>query len=184
MRCIPTGFFIEEINSFFTQAEDSLTTRNEYYSAWRDAPWPRHGIFHGLYVYVALWRFWFEVYRAQQASGAELVALALSQILRTAFQLDVAVAQLKLFGEFTSFGAGLFAAMAEEVMLIRSVTRELRLPDDLPAMICSDDGVLGPQRGLADARELTVHEAILKHARKFDPDRKCTEIESIVDFSF
>jgi HEXXH motif-containing protein len=176
-------FFIEEIDSFFTQAEDNLMTRNHYYSPWRDDLRPLHGIFHGLYVYLALWRFWLEVYRSGQSSGSHLTAAALAQILRTSLQLDIAASQLQRFGEFTSFGASLFGAMAQEVSFIRSATRELRLPHDLPAMTCSDEGIFSPQRGLADGKELTVREAVLKHAQKYDSARQCLEIESIVSLS-
>ncbi len=172
-------FFIEERGAFFARRADNLMTDKEYYSPWRDDLRPLHGIFHGLYVYIAVWRFQFAVYESGETSGLRLDAVR-DQIARVAMQLTIAIAQLRRFAEFTSFGAGLFEAMAEEVSRIRQATAGLKLPDDLPAMECSSAGVFSQLCDSENGRALTSREAVLRHAGKFDVHRQCADLDSIV----
>ncbi len=172
-------FFIEELGAFFAREADNRMTDSGYYSPWRDDPRPLHGILHGLYVYIAVWRFLVAVYQSGELSGAQLVA-AKDQIVRIAMQSAIAVVQLRRFAEFTGFGAGLFETMAGEVSRIQDATLKLGLSGDLPAMEWNDAGVLIAQRDRAAGRELTVLGAILAHAEKYDLNRQCGEVESIV----
>ena len=172
-------FFIEELGAFFDRADDNQANAGEFYSPWRNDLRPLHGLLHGLYVYIPLWRFWFSVASDGDVHG-DLLLAARDQVLRGALQLAVAVAQLRRNARFSEFGAEIFNAMAAEVESIFATTRALRFPRDLPAMTCDDDGVLSRQIGLTDGRQLSVTEAILRHADRFDHARQCEDLDSIV----
>ena len=172
-------FFIEEQGAFFANLEDNRATAGRFYSPWRNDLRPLHGLFHGLYVYIPLWRLWFAVFEARQAKG-ELLDAARDQILRTAYQLAIAVSQLRRYAEFSEFGARLFASIAAEVESICKTTRALRFPRDLPAMTCDDDGIIAPQIGRADGRALSVIDTIVRHAEQFDEDHQCEDLGTIL----
>jgi HEXXH motif-containing protein len=173
-------FFIEELGPFFASTENDLAARCEYYSPWRDELRSLHGIFHGLYVYLALWKFWMGVYRSGEATGALLAAVK-DLILRTYFQVEIGASQLRRFACFTSFGRSLFDGMVEEISRIRSAVRDLRLEEDLIAMTCSDEGVISPAINPADSQAITVRDAVLRHAHKYDISRQCANLEAIVN---
>jgi HEXXH motif-containing protein len=172
-------FFVEELGAFFTQERDNLALRNEFYSPFRDDLRPLHGIFHGLYVYLAVWRFWLAVYRSGETSGLRRDAVR-DQIAVIAIQIALAVAQLKRHAEFTTHGAELFTAMAAESAHIQELTRALKFPRDLLSIRCGDDGGLSIRREEGSDRPLTVRRALLRHAEQYDLNHQCDDLDSIV----
>jgi hypothetical protein len=176
-------FFVEELGAFFADARDNLMTRNEYYSPFRDDLRPLHGIFHGLYVYLAVWRFWYAVYRSGETSGLRRAAVS-DQLALVATQIAISVAQLKRFAEFTQLGAELFQAMAEESARIQEMTRGLKFPSNLPSLRWGDDGSLSIRREEGSDQTLTVRRAILRHAEQYDLHHQCEDLDSIVRASF
>jgi len=172
-------FFVEERGAFFVLEQDNRIAFNEYYSPFRDDLRPLHGVFHGVYVYLAVWRFWYAVYREGRISGSLRDAVS-DQIATIAIQTAIAVAQLKRFAQFSPFGAELFEAMAEESARIEAMTRELKLPSDILAMRCNDDGSFAP-RTEEDGTPLSTRAAILQHAQSFDTHHQCPEVEAIVN---
>jgi HEXXH motif-containing protein len=176
-------FFVEELGAFFAQEEDNLVIRNEYYSPFREDLRPLHGIFHGLYVYLAVWRFWYAVHRSGETSGLRREAVS-DQVLTASIQIAISVAQLQRFASFSPLGAELFAAMAEEAAHIQKLTRSLKLPVDLPSLRCADDGVFTIRREDGTDRPLTARRAILRHAEKYDLHHQCDDLDSIIRASF
>jgi HEXXH motif-containing protein len=176
-------FFVEELGAFFADARDNLMTRSEYYSPFRDDLRPLHGIFHGLYVYLAVWRFWYAVYRSGETSGLRRAAVS-DQLALVATQIAISVAQLKRFAEFTQLGAELFEAMAEESARIQEMTRGFKFPSNLPSMRWGDDGTLSIRREEGSDQPLTVRRAILRHAEQYDQHHQCEDLDSIVRASF
>ena len=176
-------FFVEELGAFFAHDRDNLMTRSDYYSPFRDDPRPLHGIFHGLYVYLAVWRFWYAVYRSGETSGLRRAAVS-DQVALASMQIAISVAQLKRFAEFTPLGTQLFEAMADESARIQEMTRGLRFPNDLPSIRCSDEGVFSVRCEEGSARPLTVRRAILRHAEQYDLSRQCDDLNSIIRASF
>ncbi len=172
-------FFVEELGAFFALEHDNQMTRNEYYSPFRDDLRPLHGIFHGVYVYLAVWRFWFAVYRSGETSGLRR-ALVSDQVTFIATQLAIAVSQLRRFAQFTALGAELFEAMADESARIQETTRSLKFLGDLPSIRCGDDGVFSIRCEEGSDRPLTVRRAILRHAQQYDRHRQCDDLDSIV----
>jgi HEXXH motif-containing protein len=176
-------FFVEELGAFFTQARDNLMTVNDYYSPFREDLRPLHGIFHGLYVYLAVWRFYFAVYRSGETSGLQRAAVS-EQVALISTQLAIAVSQLRRYARFSRLGAKLFEAMADESARIQAMTRDLRFPNDLPSISCSDDGVFSFRCEEGSDHPLTVQRAILKHAEKYDLHRQCENLDSTLRTSF
>lgn len=176
-------FFVEELGAFFADDRDNLMTRNEFYSPFRDDLRPLHGIFHGLYVYLAVWRFWFAVHRSGETSGLRRAA-AIEQILAISIQLAMAVDQLRRNARFTPHGALLFEAMAEESSRIQQMTRGLDFPADVPSIRCDDDGVFSIRRDAGSDQPLSVRRALLRHAEKFDLHRQISDLDAIIRASF
>jgi HEXXH motif-containing protein len=176
-------FFVEELGAFFAHERDNLMTRSDYYSPFREDPRPLHGIFHGVYVYIAVWRFWYAVHRSGETSGLRR-ALVSDQVALASMQIAIAVAQLKRFAQFTSLGAELFEAMAHESARIQEMTRNLGFPLDLPSIKCGDDGVFSIRREEGGDQPLTVSRAILSHARQYDMNGQCDDLDSIIGASF
>ena len=176
-------FFVEELGAFFADERDNLMTSNQYYSPFRDDLRPLHGIFHGLYVYLAVWRFWFAVYRSGETSGLRRAA-AIDQILAISIQLAMAVGQLRRYAEFTPHGAGLFEAMAADAARVQGMTRGLALPGDTPSIRCGDDGVFSIRLEPGTDQPLTVRRAISRHAEQCDLHRQCDDLESTIRASF
>jgi len=176
-------FFVEELGAFFSHERDNLMTRSDYYSPFREDLRPLHGVFHGLYVYLAVWRFWYAVYRSGETSGLRLAAVS-NQLVLVSTQIAISVAQLKRFAEFTPLGAKLFEAMAEESAHIQEITRGLKFSIDLPSMRCDDDGVFSIRCEEGSDQPLTVRRAILKHAEQYDVHHQCHDLDSIIRASF
>lgn len=173
-------FFVEELGAFFALEQDNRVASSEYYSPFRDDLRPLHGVFHGVYVYLAVWRFWYAVYRGGKTSGM-LHYMVHDQVATISIQTAIAVAQLKRFARFSPLGAELFAAMAEESAHIEAMTRALKLPRDMPAMRCNDDGSFSIRSDAGQA--LTTRLAILKHAKRYDTHHQCTDVEAIIGAS-
>lgn len=174
-------FFVEELGPFFALEQDNRVASSEYYSPFRDDLRPLHGVFHGVYVYLAVWRFWHAVYRSGDTSGMLHDAVR-DQVATISIQTAIAVSQLKRFARFSSLGADLFAAMAEESAQIEAATRALQLPKDLPAMRFNEDGSFSIRSDGGQA--LTTRLAILKHAKQYDTHHQCADVEAIVSASF
>jgi HEXXH motif-containing protein len=175
-------FFVEELGAFFAEERDNQMNSNEYYSPFRDDLRPLHGIFHGVYVYLAVWRFWYEVYRSGETSGLRRAAVR-DQIATVSIQLAIAVSQLRRSARFSPLGAQLFEKMADESARIQDLTRALELPADLPSIRWSDDGVLSVRIEEGSDRPLTVRRALLKHAAQHDLHHQCDDLDSIIDAS-
>ncbi len=172
-------FFVEELGAFFAQEEDNLVIRNEYYSPFREDLRPLHGIFHGLYVYLAVWRFWYAVYQSEETSGLRRDAVR-DQVLTASIQIANSIAQLRRFARFSPLGAELFAAMAAEAAHLQGLTRGLHLPVDLPSIRCGDDGVFSIRREDGADLVLTARRAILRHAEQYDLHHQCDDLEAIL----
>jgi HEXXH motif-containing protein len=177
-------FFVEELGGFFADQGDNLMMSNEYYSPFRDDLRPLHGIFHGLYVFLAVWRFWYAVHRSEDTSGLRHDAVC-DQVTTISIQLAIAVSQLRRFAKFSPLGAELFEEMANESGRIQEKTRRLGLPSHLPSIRCSDEGIFAVRReDGSDDQPMTVRRAILRHAERYDAHRQCDDLDAIIGASF
>ena len=173
-------YFIEEGGPFFEErGQDSVDGEN-HYSPWRDGLRPLHGIFHALYVYLPVFRFWSGLFRKGELNGIQL-AYAKDQLARIPFQLRVGVNQLRRHAKFSSFGSMLFEQMAAETAFAQEQSRALEISLDLPAISLRSTGILLPMRGEVDGPELTIGETLRAHLEKSDRRLECAEEKALLD---
>lgn len=156
-------FHIEESGSLF--APDSPAAE-EYYSPWRADPRPLKGVLHGLYVYIAVGRFWLQVYCDGGLSETDQT-LATDQLLRTGMQIELARDELIRHARFSPPGEGLFKQICADVDELSTQIAALDLRSDSPAVAIRDDGTSVLQRSRSTGDPLSVAEAIEEHRAAF-----------------
>lgn len=137
-----------------------------YYSPWRDDPRPIRGLLHGLYVYIAVGRFWQAVYEAADRPADR--PYVVDQLLRIGKQLTLAHDVLASNARFMPIGEGAFAQMTADIAELHDRMRRSGLPDDAPALSLTDSGELLPQLSPTTNRPLSVAEAIDEHIARFE----------------
>lgn len=137
-----------------------------YYSPWRDDPRPIRGLLHGLYVFIAVGRFWQAVYEA--AGGSADQPYVVDQLLRIGKQLTLAHDVLASNAPFTPIGEGVFAQMTSDIAALHERMRGAGLPDDAPALVLTEAGDMQPQLSITTRRPLTVAETIEEHIARFE----------------
>ena len=168
-------FALEELGPFLDPKEGNADPREAgvHYSPWRDDLRPLHGILHGLYVYMGLWRFW-----AAALNSGELDAmhagLARDQLVRSALQARIGVAQLERFASLTSLGRELITSLADEVDALSGEVDALGLSAEAPAYTVSNAGAIERQLAEREHRPLSVRAAIQEHAARFDQNSECS----------
>ena len=136
-----------------------------YYSPWRDKPRGLYGIFHGVYVFVGVQRFWAAVHAAPEV-GADDRTFALDRLLRLPVQLELALGVLQSHARLTALGRLILEQLTLDVARIRRASAGAGLPADCPALTVGEDGVYVPEMGAPDGRPLTVRAALLEHVRR------------------
>ena len=66
-------FCIEERGAFFEGQGDGAEPVDSYYSPWRYDPRPLQGLFHALYVFTGVCRYWLSVFGDPQLDGQDRV---------------------------------------------------------------------------------------------------------------
>lgn len=163
-------FFIEEAGPFFRDPTAAVL-EGRYYSPWRDDLRPLHGLFHALYVYLPVARFWLAVHRSGETAEPRR-SYVVDRLLRIPRQLRLAAGVLRDHAELTPLGASLFEAMEREVGAIEADVRDLALPPDAPAMSLESDGQLVTECD-PTGRPLTVAGAVTAHVTRHDLHRQC-----------
>jgi len=173
-------FHIEENGAFFEEGGEDPIDGENHYSPWRDGPRPLHGLFHALYVYLPVFRFWSAVVCRGELAGIQL-AYAKDQLGRIPFQLRIGVNQLRRHARFTSFGSLLFEQMAAETIAAERQACALGISLDLPATSLRANGTLRSVVGGTDARELTIGETLRDHLEKADRLGECEQERQLLD---
>jgi HEXXH motif-containing protein len=147
------------IESAVPLVEDTAAGTVLYYSPFRTDPRPIRGLLHGLYVFIAVWRFWDKVSHAPDIEPV-LHAFAVDRTFRIAFQLAVACKQLSSHPGLTPHGQAAFAVLAREVDdIVRAVDRSGHGMDS-PAAFCSEDGEMRIEVDETTGATLTVADAL------------------------
>jgi len=154
-------YFIEEDGAFFEASGEDVVDGENHYSPWRDGLRPLHGLFHALYVYLPVFRFWSAAVEAKQLEGDQL-AYALDQLARIPVQLRIGVNQIRRHAHLMPFGARLFEPMATEVSAAESKAIAIGASLATAAMSSRTSGALRPILG-DDHRPLSVGETLLDH---------------------
>lgn len=156
-------FHIEDSGSLFAA---DCPAEESYYSPWRNDRRPLKGVLHGLYVYIAVGRFWLQVHREGGLSAADQT-LVTDQLLRIGRQVALARDELTRHARFTPPGEGLFAQLSADVDELNLQIAAEGLPADAPAIEVRDDGAIVPQRCRSAGEPLTIAEAIEEHRNAF-----------------
>lgn len=146
--------FIEEGGPLF---EGTAHEEPRYYSPWRSKLRGLYGIFHGVYVFVAVARFWREVHR-----GGPGGPYALDRVVRLPAQLALAVGVLERYARLTPLGRAILDELSRNVAEIRETAGE----GDAPAFRVREDGTIEETGG-------SVREALLLHLRENDVHSQC-----------
>ena len=150
---------IEESGPLF---EGTAHEEPRYYSPWRDKLRGLYGIFHGVYVFVAVYRFWREVDRGG-VGGPKERAYVRDRVLRLPVQLTLGVGVLERFAQLTPLGRAILLELAREVAEIRATAS---FPSDAPALRVKEDGTI-------EETGETVRESLLGHLRRNDVHGQC-----------
>jgi HEXXH motif-containing protein len=156
-------FHIEDCGSLF---EPQSPTKEDFYSPWRNDRRPLKGVLHGLYVFIAVGRFWRRVHLQGELSSYDR-SLVTDQLLRISRQVILARDELARNARFTPPGQGLFAQLSSDVDELHDQIAALGLPHDAPAMEVRDDGSIAPQMSRETKKPLSVREAIDEHRLSF-----------------
>jgi len=178
------------IESAVPLVEDCGAEAARYYSPFRPDPRPIRGLLHGLYVFVAVWRFWDKVRGALDIAPV-LHTFAVDRTFRIAFQLAVANRQLAAHPGLTTEGQAVLAVLAREVEGIVAAVDRSGHGMDSPAAFCSEDGVMrievdertGATLTVADALRLQQH--LLRKASGSAGDGRLSRLAvALADFTY
>lgn len=137
-----------------------------FYSPWRDDPRPLRGVLHGLYVYIAVGRYWLNIWRSVEDVDIDRAFVA-DQSRRVILQCRKAQATLADNAVFTPLGEGLFSQIRVDIETLEDAARLYDVPADTEAWTMSSDGRLARQISHAGDRVLTVNEAVQQHHESF-----------------
>jgi hypothetical protein len=170
--------FLEEAGPLFATPSCDPSLARGCYSPWRDQPRSLYGVFHGVYVFLAVYRYWRRVHDAGDAS-ADARAYAVDRLLRLPRQLALAVAMLERYARLTPFGRALLAQLARDVAAVRADVRSAQLPADAPALRATEDGGYASERD-ADGRPLRVLEALRLHVARHAAGAQCAGLADVL----
>jgi hypothetical protein len=136
-----------------------------HYSPFRPDPRPVRGLLHGLYVFLAVWRFWNAVRR--DAHEPSLAAYARDRVLRIALDLVIGRRQLaSAQDDLTPAGRAVQAWLGEEVEGAVDEVARAELPLLAPALICDESGAIRPAT-TPGGQPLTAADALGAQLRRF-----------------
>lgn len=162
---------IEERGPFF---EGRSGEEPRCYSPWRDELRGLYGIFHGVFVWLGVHRYWRGAFERLDADriGEPERAYVVDRLLRIPAQLDLALAVLDRFARLTPLGRALLDQYHRDVAAIHA-ERHPDLPADAPAFMITPDGACIPQGARGSGGHLTVSGALREHLSRHDLAGQC-----------
>ncbi len=157
-------FCIEDAHVLLADGLEDGPDAERYYSPWRQDPRPTRGLLHGLYVFIAVGRFWLSVFGAAGVAAADR-AYAAARLRRVIGQLRAAVTVLQAHGRFTPFGRGVFDQLRADVQHLALGIDAAGVAEDPPALAVDDAGAVTAQLSAMTHKPLTVNEALLEHRK-------------------
>lgn len=157
-------FAIEDAHLLLEDGLEDRPDAERCYSPWRQDPRPARGLLHGLYVFIAVGRFWLRVFGAEGIAPADH-AYAAERLRRFSGQLRAALAELEAHARFTPFGQGVFGQLREDVETLSASIDAAGVPADPPALEIDETGAVTQQASAVTGTPLTVNEALREHRR-------------------
>jgi HEXXH motif-containing protein len=164
--------FVEECAPLFDPERGDALRDARHFSPWRDKPRALYGIFHGVYVFVAVGRYWLRVHAAADLAP-EARAYAVDRLLRIPRQLVLALGVLRRGACFSPLGSVLFERLSFDVHHLSERIARAGLPSDAPALRVDERGAYAAETDPISGRPRGVRESLLDHLRRNDPERRC-----------
>jgi hypothetical protein len=161
--------FVEERGPLF----DRDQAAGGYYSPWRESARSLLGVFHGVYVFLAVHRYW-EAVLCDADDG--IAAYALDRVVRLPAQLALAVRMLQEYASLTPLGTALLDDLTARVDTVQSEAEKAGLQRDLPAFVATDDGAYVRQTGAIDGAPMTVVGALREHLASHAAGAQCAAL--------
>lgn len=160
-------YAIEEAGPFFEDHRVHSTREERFYSPWRADPRPLYGIFHAVYVFSRVQRYWLNV---SQCNGSPQAVrdYAAQRWARLRLQLAAGTAELEANADFTPLGAKLFHCVVKEVQEVQQAGQSAGLRIDLPAFECTESGDFVAATGVLSGKPVSVAEADEEHRMLFE----------------
>lgn len=167
-------FAIEESGPFFHDPKKAVN-ENRYYSPWRPDQRNLQGLLHATYVFTAVGRYWYSVFKNGPSAGS-VRQYALENVLRLCLQLEIGVWQLARHADFTKLGQALLADLTDASDELRTQIAAVGLPFDKAFFPPDHAGV--PVETLDDRPELPirVRQSLADHVRRYAPPDEVEEI--------
>ncbi len=161
---------VEESGELFTVDGDGSTI---YYSPWRAKPRGLYGLLHGVYVFIALWRYWCNAAQDDSLDPASR-AYALDRVVRIPEQLTVGVGVLERYAQLTALGEAVLDELRRDVAAITAELDALDFPADPPAFSLTPDGTYTAMISERDGTPLTARGAVREHVVLHDSEGRAT----------
>jgi hypothetical protein len=155
-------FCIEEFNALLVDGTEDSPNIERYYSPWRDDLRPVRGILHGVYVFIAVGRFWMNILK-EGTAAAEDLEYAAERLRRAIGQLHIAIDVLTESANFTPFGKGVFEQLKEDVMFLERASVQTEIPKDIRSLFVDKDGDVVEQVSLVSGKKISVTESLQEH---------------------
>ncbi len=156
--------FVEERGSLFAPEQPG----GGFYSPWRSSARSLLGVFHGVYVFVAVHRYW-EAVLADPSD--DVVEYARDRVTRLPVQLTLAVRMLRAHASLSPLGADLLDELAARVDEIAASARR----HDVPAFVATPDGRFVRETG-ADGAAITAADALREHVANHPAGAQCAAL--------
>ncbi len=173
-------FYLDELEPLLIKSDNGSSA--DLYSPARDDLRPILGVWHALYVYLPVFRYWAAVYEDEHLSD-HLKSYAADRLARFGLHLKIFDAQVDLKHEaFTEAGDKLRRKLHLEVEECFSHLAAMNIhPSALPAFECDDDGSIRPVTASSDGRHLNVFEVVNHHIVSHCPEPRRTELLSMIE---
>jgi hypothetical protein len=130
-------------------------------------------VFHGVYVFLAVHRYWQAVLHDSEGDLAEY---ARDRVVRLPVQLTLAVRMLATYASLTPLGGALFDELASSVEALEGPGAAARSHGDVPAFVATDDGGYARQFSARDGAPLTVGGALREHVSSHPAGDQCAPL--------
>lgn len=168
-------FALEEEGDFLVATQDSDRNGGQrFYSPWRDDPRPIYGLFHAAYVFERVLKFWIAALQGDALSDDER-RFGCCRAAKLVLQLQITLAQLLSWGEFTERGRTICEAIAGSLLDHISRCETLGIGEHIGAIKVSDDGIARPLLD-QDGNPMDVGQEIRRHIATYDENTCCERV--------
>jgi hypothetical protein len=165
---------IEESGPLFEEAGNTASAPN-YYSPFRNKPRGLYGLFHGVYVFVAVHDYWLKIFETEAVEGRAMDYVT-DRVIRIPLQLELGVSVLKRHANLTTLGRTILDELDKHVARIHEEGERAGVPNDAPAVKVGGEGDYSAETGEGSDRPLSVRDAVLEHVKNHDVNHQVADV--------